>query len=73
MVFLGDIFSQLEGLGVYEYLLPFLLIFSITFAILEKVKILGEDKKNINIIVSVILVSIAILASDKRSELSAIC
>jgi len=55
MVFLGDIFSQLEGLGVYEYLLPFLLIFSITFAILEKVKILGEDKKNINIIVSVIL------------------
>ncbi len=55
MVFMGDLFSQLEGLGVYEYLLPFLLIFSITFAILEKVKILGSDKKNINIIVSAIL------------------
>jgi len=55
MVFMGDLFSQLEGLGVYEYLLPFLLIFSITFAILEKVQILGEDKKNINIIVSMII------------------
>ena len=55
MVFFGDLFYQLQGSGVYEYILPFLLIFSITFAILEKVKILGDDKKNINIIVSLII------------------
>lgn len=56
MVFLGDLFYQLQGSGVYEYILPFLLIFSITFAILEKTKILGgTEKKNINVIVSVII------------------
>jgi len=55
MVFIGDLFYQLEGLGVYEYLLPFILVFSLTFAILEKVQILGTENKNINIIVSLIL------------------
>jgi len=55
MVFIGDLFYSLEGTGILEYVLPFLLVFSITFAILEKVKILGEDKKNINLIVSIIL------------------
>lgn len=55
MVFLGDLFYQFQGSGVYEYMLPFLLIFAITFAILEKTQILGTEKKNINVIVSVII------------------
>src|SRR3989344_8613711 len=55
MVFAGDLFYQLQGSGVYEYILPFLLIFSITFAIFEKTQILGTEKKNINIIVSLII------------------
>lgn len=54
MVFIGDLFYQLEGSGVYEYLLPFLLIFSILFAILEKTQIF-TGKKNVNIIVSLII------------------
>tara|TARA_Y100000034_G_scaffold104327_1_gene130786 strand:+ start:419 stop:952 length:534 start_codon:yes stop_codon:yes gene_type:complete len=55
MAFADDLFNQLQGYGIYEYLLPFLLVFSLTFAILEKVKILGQDKKNINVIVSLII------------------
>jgi len=54
MVFAGDLFYQLQGAGVYEYVLPFLLIFSIVFAILEKTQIF-TGKKNINIIVSLII------------------
>ena len=35
-----------------EIILPFILIFTVIFAILEKAKILGEDKKQIDAIVS---------------------
>jgi hypothetical protein len=34
-----------EKLGVYDVVLPFLLVFSIIFAILEKTKVLGLEKK----------------------------
>ncbi|MFA5176297.1 MAG: hypothetical protein WC413_03520 [Candidatus Nanoarchaeia archaeon] len=49
--------QSLQAMGVYEYLLPFLLVFSIIFALLEKLKILGKDKEenpktNINVVVS---------------------
>ena len=50
----------MEKIGVYDIVLPFLLIFTIVFAILEKTKILGVEKigeqeltkKNINSIVA---------------------
>ena len=51
----GDIVSQFQQMGVYEYFLPFLLIFAIIFAILEKTKILGKDKTNVNVLVSIII------------------
>src|SRR3989344_416345 len=50
-----DTISALQEIGVFDFLLPFLLIFSIIFAALEKTKILGEDKTNINVIVSAII------------------
>ena len=43
-LFQSDIFVQI--------VLPFILIFTVIFAILEKAKILGEDKKQIDAIVS---------------------
>ncbi len=57
--FLGDV-------GMYDVILPFLLVFTIIFAILEKTKILGVEKidgekvgkKNIN---SMVAISIAFL------------
>ena len=38
-----------------QFILPFLLIFAIVFAILEKSKILGEDKKQVNAIVAFVI------------------
>ena len=57
---LESFFYQLQGTGLYELLLPFLLVFTIVFAILEKTKIFGttsqgESKSNINLIISLIL------------------
>ena len=50
-----DAIDYLVDIGVYEVFLPFLLIFAIIFAILEKTKILGADKSNINAIVAVVV------------------
>lgn len=55
-----SVLTFLQELGVYDVLLPFLLVFTIMFAILEKTKILGTEKidgkeytkKNINAMVA---------------------
>ncbi|MBU2590189.1 MAG: hypothetical protein KKA65_00875 [Nanoarchaeota archaeon] len=52
---MGVMLRDLENLGFYEVLLPFLLIFTIIFAILQKIKLFGPTAKNINIIVAVII------------------
>ena len=55
MVYFDNIVYTLERWGVSDILLPFLLIFAIVFAILEMTKIFGADKKNINVIVSLVM------------------
>ena len=52
---LGDSIDYLVSIGVYDVLLPFLLVFSIIFAILEKTKIFGDQKTNINAIVAIVV------------------
>lgn len=52
---LGDVIIQLDNLGLTDVLLPFLLIFTILFAVLQKSKLLGADKKNFNIILALII------------------
>jgi len=44
MVELVDIFSDLEGMGVYEIALPFLLVFTVVFGALRKANIFGNAK-----------------------------
>lgn len=46
---------------VKEAILPFLLVFVLIFAILEKTKILGEGKKQINAIISLVIALILIV------------
>lgn len=70
-VFRGVI-NFLDKIGVYDVILPFLLIFTIMFAILEKTKVLGTEKiegkeitkKNINAMVSFV-VSFLVIASTR--------
>ncbi len=38
-----------------ELILPFLLVFTLIFAILEKSKLLGDDKKQVNAIISLVI------------------
>lgn len=51
---------SLENIGVLDVLLPFMLVFTIVFATLQKTKILGKDdkdrpRKNYNVIVSLVM------------------
>ena len=55
MSYLSDFVSSLADIGVYEIALPFLLIFTLVFAILQKSKILGKDAKNLNVVVALII------------------
>ncbi len=63
----------LGAIGIYDVILPFLLIFTIVFAILEKTKILGMEKlsdgttitkKNLNSMVALV-VAFLVIASTK--------
>ena len=50
-----EVFRMLESYGLTDALLPFLLIFTIMFAMLQKTRILGEGRKDFNIVVSLII------------------
>jgi len=45
----------MQGAGFFDYLIPLLLIFSIMFALLEKTKVLGKNKTNINVLVALVI------------------
>ncbi len=67
-----EVINFLGKIGVYDVILPFLLVFTIVFAILEKTKILGVEKidnkevtkKNINAMVA-LAVAFLVVASTK--------
>lgn len=52
---LAYIIESLQSYGVTDVLLPFLLIFTIIYAVLEKSKILGDTKKNYNVVVALVI------------------
>lgn len=60
MVDFRNIIFDLENMGFWSVVLPFLLVFTIIFAILQKSKILGADKdgaprKNFNVAIALIM------------------
>ena len=57
---LYDIVSSLESIGAFDIALPFVLIFTISFAVLQKIQLFGSGKKNIDMIVSLVLAFLAI-------------
>lgn len=51
---------NLEYMGVLDVVLPFILVFTLVFAVLQKTKILGEDenkkpRKNFNVIIALVM------------------
>jgi hypothetical protein len=52
---LGELFAQWEAAGIFEYALPFLLIFALVFGLLSKLNIFStkdNPNKGVNIIIS---------------------
>ncbi len=64
--------SFLQEVGVYEVVLPFLLVFTIVFAILEKTKVLGTEeieghkytKKNLNAILAFVIGFLVVASTE---------
>lgn len=57
-----DAFRRLSTkFGFTDIILPFLLIFTIIFAVLEKTKILGEEKRSMNIGIAIVLALMTII------------
>ena len=52
---LYNLLFRWQEMGVYDIVLPFLLVFTISFAVLQKVKIFGSDSKKINVIVAFVI------------------
>src|SRR3989344_4760198 len=59
----NDVVGSFSDVGGFDVVLPFLLVFAVTFAVLRKIKLFGENK-NVDAIVSLILA--AFLVSSTR-------
>lgn len=72
---LGKVVTFFQALGVYDVILPFLLVFTIVFALLEKTRVFGVEKvgkevlprKNLNAMVAFV-VAFLVVASSKLVE-----
>jgi hypothetical protein len=53
-----DVLNMWNQMGVFSYVIPFLLIFAVVFAILEKSKVLGENRA----VAAIISLAIGLLA-----------
>ena len=52
---LFQVIATWQDIGIYGVALPFLLIFIITFAILEKIKLFGNNGKKIHVVIALVL------------------
>jgi hypothetical protein len=48
---IGELFDKWEDIGVFSYMLPFLIIFALVFGILSRIKMFGENRA-INAVIS---------------------
>ncbi len=71
-----NVLELFDKIGIYDVVLPFLLVFSITFAIFEKTKVLGTEeiegkkytKKNLNAMAAFVI-AFMVVASSKLVEM----
>jgi len=69
---LGNVITFFQKIGIYDVVLPFLLIFAIVFAILEKTKVLGTEKigdvtytkKTLNALAAFVISFLAVASSQ---------
>jgi hypothetical protein len=61
-VTIADIFNTWNEIGVFSYVLPFLLIFAVVYAIIDKTKLLYTEENPNRGIAAIIAVSIGLLS-----------
>ena len=52
---------SLDNWGLTDVMLPFLLIFVVVYAIFQKTKILGEEKKNLNAVIAIVVALLVVI------------
>jgi hypothetical protein len=77
---LGNVIEFFSRIGIYDVVLPFLLVFVIVYAVLEKTKILGMEKivgateatprKNLNAMVAFVIGFLVVASSQLVSTIS---
>jgi len=50
-----NVIYYLESMGLTDVILPFILVFTVVFAVLQKAKIFGEQSKKYNVIFSLVV------------------
>ena len=61
MVNLADFIRLFVESGIAGVILPFFLFFIILFAVFEKSKVLGQDKKSLNMAISIVIALIVVI------------
>jgi len=56
-----ELFKIMESWGMLDVLLPFLLIFTVVFAVLQKAKIFGADSKRFNVVIALVLGMVVVI------------
>lgn len=62
MVTIAEVLNTWDQLGVFDYAIPFLLIFAIVFGILQKARIFGGAEDNVKGINAIISIAVGLLA-----------
>lgn len=52
---IGMILQDLANMDIFFYVLPFFLVFALIFAILQKLKITGEENRGINAVIALVI------------------
>lgn len=58
-----EFLNQMNQLGVFSYVLPFMIVFAVVFGLLQKTKIFGDENKarGINVIIALAIAGISLL------------
>jgi len=52
---LQDSFFMLNEQGLFDILLPFVLVFTIVYAVLHKIKLFGKDSKQFDVMIALVM------------------
>ena len=64
---IDEVIWQWQNMGVFEWALPFLIVFALVFGILTKSKVLGDEAKGVNAVLALATGLLAIQSAYLRS------